>query len=197
MNYKKLLQGALVLGGLTVGGAAMAATPSGAMLGNTCAGCHGTHGNSSGPATPSIAGMASEYFVDSMTAYKNGERPSTIMTRIAKGYSDEEIHAMAKFFAEQKYTPMKQDYDSSLARLGQQLHDRSCEKCHEDGGSASEDGGILAGQPKMYLHWTMEDFLAKTREMPKKMARKMEEVHKAKGDQGMAALVNYYASQGK
>lgn len=197
MKYKKVLQGALVLSGLAFGGTALAATPSGEMLGNTCAGCHGPNGNTTGPATPSIAGMATEYFIDSMTAYREGTRASTIMTRIAKGYSDAEIEAMAKFFAGKKFHPLKQEADASAARLGKQLHDRSCEKCHEDGGSASEDGGILAGQPAPYLHWTMEDFLSGAREMPKKMKRRVEEVQKAKGDAGMAALIQYYASQGK
>lgn len=197
MNYKNVLRGALVLGGLALSGSALAATPSGAMLGNTCAGCHGTHGNSNGPATPSIAGMSTEYFIDSMKAYKSDKRPGTIMNRIAKGYSDDEIEVMAKFFAEQKYEPVHQDYDKSLARLGEQLHDRACEKCHEDGGKASEDGGLLAGQPSPYLSWTLEDFLSGKREMPKKMKRRMDSVHQAKGDEGLKALVNYYASQGK
>jgi sulfide dehydrogenase cytochrome subunit len=196
MKYKKIVQSALVLGGLALSGAVLA-TPSGDMLGNTCAGCHGTHGNSNGPATPSIAGIANEYFIEAMKAYKDGTRPSTVMTRIAKGYTDEEIEAMAKYFAGQKYRPLAQKTDSSLARLGKQLHDRSCEKCHEDGGTVSEDGGILAGQPMPYLHWSIEDFLSGKREMPKKMKTKMEEVHKAKGDEAYKALVNFYGSQGK
>lgn len=196
MKYKKIVQSALVLGGLALSGAALA-TPSGEMLGNTCAGCHGTHGNSNGPATPSIAGIASEYFIDGMKAYREGTRPSTVMTRIAKGYTDEEIEAMAKYFAGQKFRPLAQKTDASLARLGKQLHDRSCEKCHEEGGVVSEDGGILAGQPMPYLHWTIEDFTSGKREMPKKMKTKMTEVHKAKGDEAYKALVNFYGSQGK
>lgn len=196
MKYKKLVQSMLVIGGLALGSSASAEMPSGQMLGNTCAGCHGTHGNTNGPATPSIAGIMSEYFIDSMMAYKSGERPSTIMTRIAKGYSDEEIEAMAKYFASQKYRPLEQDYDSSKARMGEQLHDRACEKCHEDGGKVSEDGGILAGQPKLYVRWSLDDFVSEKREMTKKMARKLNEVYEHKGNEGLEALVEYYAKQG-
>jgi cytochrome c553 len=36
-----------------------------------------------------------------MQAFRSGERPSTVMGRIAKGYSDEEIHAIAAWVAEQ------------------------------------------------------------------------------------------------
>ncbi|MES9885394.1 MAG: c-type cytochrome, partial [Candidatus Sedimenticola sp. 6PFRAG1] len=74
-----------------------------AMLANTCAGCHGTLGDSMGPATPTIAGLEADYIVEVMEDYKSGERHSTIMTRIAKGYSDKEIEQMAAFFSAQPY----------------------------------------------------------------------------------------------
>jgi sulfide dehydrogenase cytochrome subunit len=195
MKYRNIVR-ALVLGGLALSGAVLA-EPSGEMLGNTCAGCHGTGGNTNGPATPGIAGMANDYFVETMKAYQDGSRPGTVMNRIAKGYTDEEIQAMSKYFAGQKYRPMQQKVEPSLARLGKQLHNRSCEKCHEKGGRVSEDGGIIAGQPMQYLNWTIEDFTNGKREMPKKMKAKMDEVHKAKGDEAYKALVNFYGSQGK
>ena len=57
MGYN-VIRSILLLGGLAAGSAALAADlPSPAMLGNTCAGCHGTNGSSMGPATPSIAGI--------------------------------------------------------------------------------------------------------------------------------------------
>ena len=70
---------------------------SAAMLANTCAGCHGTDGASVGPA-PTIAGLEEEYFVDVMQQYKSGDRWSTIRDRIAKGYTDEEIEAIARYY---------------------------------------------------------------------------------------------------
>ena len=194
MKYRKLLQGALVLGGVALSSMA-AATPSGSMLANTCAGCHGTHGNSHGPATPTIAGISSEYFIEAMKTYRDGSRPSTIMTRIAKGYNDDEIEAMASYFAEQSFVGQVQEHEAKLAKAGASLHDKFCEKCHAEGGSsADDDSGILMGQWKPYLHWTLEDFMSGKRDMPRKMKKQLEKVHKAYGDDGMAALLNYYAS---
>ena len=89
MKQKPIVQSLLIAGSLVLSGAAFAVTPSASMLGNTCAGCHGTNGSSNGPATPSLAGISTEYFIDAMAAYKDGSRPSTIMTRIAKGYNAE------------------------------------------------------------------------------------------------------------
>ena len=84
---------ALLLGsGLMLGATALSAAPTGQMLADTCAGCHGTDGASTGPATPSIAGNAAIYIVDSMNAYKSGDSHGTIMGRIAKGYSLSLIH---------------------------------------------------------------------------------------------------------
>jgi sulfide dehydrogenase cytochrome subunit len=36
---------------------------------------------------------------DAMRAYKSGDRAATIMNRIAKGFSDAEIDALARYFA--------------------------------------------------------------------------------------------------
>ena len=196
MNYRKSLQGALIACGVVLSGTAFAATPSASMLGNTCAGCHGTNGNSHGPATPTIAGISSEYFIETMEAYKDGSRPSTIMTRIAKGYTDEEIKLMADFFAKQEFVRQAQKSDAKMASRGKKLHDKYCEKCHEDGGRSTEDdAGILGGQWKPYLKYTLADFMNGSREMEKKMAKKLKDLHKKKGDAGITDLLNYYASQ--
>lgn len=196
MKYTKILQGLVVAGGLALSGAALAGTPSGEMLGDACAGCHGTDGASHGPATPSIAGISSEYFIEAMKAYKAGERPATIMNRIAKGYTDDEIKAMAGFFAEQTFASGPQTIDERMAKQGKALHDRACEKCHSDNGRSTEDdAGILAGQWKDYLLYTLADFRSGKRDMPKKMAKRLEVLDMRYGDDGIKQLVEFYASQ--
>ena len=196
MNYKKRLQGILIASSVVLAGPVFAATPSASMLGNTCAGCHGTNGNSNGPATPTIAGISSEYFIEAMEEYKSGERPSTIMGRIAKGYTEEEIKRMAGFFAKKKMTRLPQQVDAKMAKKGMKLHEKFCEKCHEDGGRSTEDdAGILAGQWMPYLHYTMNDFTSGKREMSKKMKKKVEQLQSKGGDEAIDALIQYYGSQ--
>ena len=198
MKYKKITQLFWLLFASTSVGTAVADTPSASMLANTCAGCHGTNGSSVGPASPTIAGISKDYFIESMKAYQAGDRPSTIMTRIAKGYTEEEIKLMADYFSKQPFVRQKQKFDSAKASTGQKLHKKYCEKCHEDGGrSAKDDAGILAGQWEPFLRYTLEDFTSGNREMEKKMKKKMDELQKAHGDKGLDELVNYYASQSK
>jgi len=196
MKQSKALQTALFACGLVFTAAASAGGgASGSALGNTCAGCHGTNGVSSGPA-PTIAGLSAPYFTDVMKGYRSGDIRATIMTRIAKGYSDADLDAMAKFFAEKKFVKASQSSDAAAAKRGAKLHDKYCEKCHEDAGtSADDDSGFLAGQHKLYLQYTLSDFADGGREAGKKMKKKMKKMLKKKGDKSLADLVEYYASQ--
>lgn len=197
MVRKTILNTAAVVVGAAFGSVAFAATPSAEMLANTCFGCHGPGGVSNGPATPTIAGVSHDYFVDVMESYKTGDRNSTVMGRIAKGYSKEEIETMAGYFVNQKFVAAKgQAVDPKLAKQGGKLHNKYCKKCHAEGGSSVEDdAGILAGQWTPYLKYTLEDALSGMSTMPKKMMKNLKKMHKKKGEAGTAALLNFYADQ--
>ena len=169
---------------------------SGQMLAVTCAGCHGPDGASGGPATPTIAGFNPEYFVEVMEGFASGEVPSTIMGRIAKGYTKEEFKKLADYYAKLPFVPAKQKFDPALAKKGAKLHEKYCEKCHAEGGKKpEEDSGLLAGQWLPYLHFTMADFMSGKREMTKKMRKKVKKLLGKEGDKGIEALMNYWASQ--
>ena len=51
---------------------------------------------------PNLAGQQRAYLVQQMQDFKTGKRPATIMHQIAKGYSDEQIDALAAYFSAQK-----------------------------------------------------------------------------------------------
>lgn len=174
---------------------AQAETPSPEMLANTCVGCHGANGNSVGPATPSIAGMGAEYFIQSMEEFQSDERPNSIMSRIAKGYSSDEIAAMSTYFAAQTYVPATQESDDALAGNGEKLHDKYCEKCHADVGTDSEDeSGYLSGQWGPYLQYSLTDFVSGDREMSKKMRIKVEKLLEDHGEESLEDLLQFYAT---
>lgn len=170
---------------------------SAAMLSNTCAGCHGTNGASGGPATPTIAGMSEDYFVATMQEYKSGDRWSTIMGRIAKGYSDDEIAAIAKHYAAMPYSGMAQTSAGPMANAGKAIHEKFCEKCHEDEGrSIEDDAGLLAGQWMPYVHWTLDDYVSgkntPTEKGMRKAIKKMLDKH---GPSSVEKLVHFYGSR--
>ncbi len=76
-------------------------TKAGAYLAANCANCHGTTGTSQG-AMPSLAGREAAYIIDQMRQFRDGKRTATIMHQLSKGYSDEQIAAIAAYFAAQK-----------------------------------------------------------------------------------------------
>jgi len=206
MAYKTLTTAALVAG-LMIGASTAAVAgdkpklrmgASASMLANTCAGCHGTNGASQGPATPTIAGLSPDYFAETMEEFASGEIPSTIMGRIAKGYTKDEYKLLAKYYAAQPFVKATQDFDPKLVKKGAKIHDKYCEKCHGEGGqSAEDDAGVLAGQWTPYLRWQLADFKAGHREAPKKMKKRIKKMLERHGSKGATALLNYYASQQK
>lgn len=190
-----LIAGAILAGSMLASSSAFA-IDRGELLANTCAGCHGPSGVSHGPATPTIAGMSAAYFTESMVAYRDATRPSTIMTRIAKGYSDDDIAAMATYFSKQKYISAEQTTDKAMAKAGEKLHDKYCEKCHSAAGTvADDDSGMLGGQWKPYLHYNLTDFTSGNREMPKKMAKQLNALVEKEGQEGIDKLVEFYSSK--
>jgi cytochrome c553 len=83
-------------------GLARAEPTTGARLAATCAACHGTAGNTQGSTLPRLAGQSQQTLSATLHAFKTGQRESTIMTQIAKGYTDEQLELLAAYFAAQK-----------------------------------------------------------------------------------------------
>lgn len=65
----------------------------------TCSPCHGTDGRTvpGSPLQP-LAGRTQGELMDVLGQFKAGKRPSTVMQQIAKGFSDDEIAAIAGYF---------------------------------------------------------------------------------------------------
>ena len=70
-------------------------------LAAACANCHGTNGMSQ-QGMPSLAGQQRTYLAQQMQDFRAGKRTATIMHQIAKGYTDEQIDALAAYFAAQR-----------------------------------------------------------------------------------------------
>jgi len=201
MSCKKKALVALIGSVFMVGASQALAGPSAKMMADTCAGCHGTDGKSVGPASPNLAGISASYFIDSMVYFKNlpkGEmhaedaRPATIMNRIAKGYTDEQIEAMAEYFASLPVYKANVPHDAAKAKAGADIYDKACAKCHDEGGALpDDDAGILAGQWLPWLQYSMEDFQSGHREMPKKMKKQVKKL----SDAEIEAVLHYFASQ--
>lgn len=80
---------------------AVAASPPPPPGAASCSGCHAVHEPASS-AIPRIYGRNASEIVTVMAAFRDGSRPSTVMSRIAKGFSDDELQPIAAWLATQK-----------------------------------------------------------------------------------------------
>lgn len=69
---------------------AQAQAVEGAALAAACSGCHGERG-----ALPALSTLPVGQLRDALLGYRAGTRTGTVMNRIAKGYSPDELAALA------------------------------------------------------------------------------------------------------
>ena len=67
---------------------------------SSCTGCHAAQ-RIPDSVIPRIAGRKASDIVQFMREYRSGAWPSTVMGRIAKGFDDQQIDAIAAWFAAQ------------------------------------------------------------------------------------------------
>jgi cytochrome subunit of sulfide dehydrogenase len=172
---------------------------------DNCYSCHGKDGVSTKADIPTIGGFSAIYITDSMTTFRNKERPceeteivsgphkgdKTDMCAVAKDLSEADTEKVADHLATLPFVRTKQPFDAEKAKLGKITHNRECKKCHEDGGSSpDDDAGILAGQHMKYTQEQLEEYATGKRPMPEKMKVKFEKLEQA----DLENLTNFYGS---
>ena len=94
----RALAAAIGIASIAAATAAFAEPPAGAA---SCSGCHPSSARVSSP-VPRLTGMDRAVIVKAMQDFRSGQRVGTVMDRIAKGFTDDEIQAIAAWFATQK-----------------------------------------------------------------------------------------------
>ena len=163
-------------------------------LANSCNNCHGVNGVSAGESMPSIGGLPEAYLKNIMMEWKTGARYSATMGRLIKGYTEEEISALAAYFSKKPWTPVAQKTDAKLVKKGKTVAEK-CSACHGDTG-ASEDADTpkLNGQWAKYMALELMKYRDEAVTMPHKKMRSA--AMKAGEDDGNAAA-EFFASQKK
>ncbi len=202
MRYVSSLLGSLLLAGLLLQPATGLAEDFVDLV-KRCEGCHGKDGNSAVPVVPSIAGFSYEGFLNTMEVFRENERialefqrpgePETVMNDIARLLDDEQVDALARYFSERPFLPIRQAVDKELASRGEILHKQHCERCHTDNGAHPvEDAAILAGQWSPYLRIQFNNILTGKRIVPRSMLRRVKKLN----DKDIESLIHFYASVG-
>ena len=89
-------------------------------LAATCAACHGTDGRPADASMPKLAGRPASQLQAELKAFASGQRPSTVMQQLLRGYSAAQLRAIAEYFEAQDAAPRPatpRDGAMSSARL--------------------------------------------------------------------------------
>lgn len=137
----------------------------------TCAGCHGSDGNSTNPIWPKLAGQHEDYLYKQLTEYKNGERKNAVMAGMVATLSDADMQNLAAFYASQSITAGQGNPEQ--AARGKKLYFSgdaesgvpACAACHGANGEGNKPAGFpaLAGQHAAYTVATLKAFRDGTR----------------------------------
>lgn len=92
------IAGLVILCLSTATAAAIDIAPAGAAA---CSGCH-PNSRSVDTQVTRLIGRKSAEILTAMQEFRSGQRPATVMDRIAKGFTDDDMKAIAAWYAAQK-----------------------------------------------------------------------------------------------
>ncbi len=189
---KKNLVTALAALGLSMSGGSMAADSLVGLI-QSCNNCHGVNGISAGQSMPSIGGLPMHYLETTMLEWKNGTRYSATMGRLIKGYTDEEIVALAQYFSQQPWQSAAQATKADLVEKGRQAS-KACAACHGKTGKAVESHvPNLNGQWAQYLELELMKYLDEAVDMPDTVRHFVKKLNA----EDVPAVAEFYANQKK
>jgi cytochrome c553 len=135
----------------------------GAVLAETCAGCHGIPGYfNANPAyhVPKLGGQNADYIEVALQGYRRGTRGHVTMQAQASSLSDQDIADVAAFFARFEGEAETGRTTASAATIeAGRTKAATCVACHgPDGVAAAPQWPNLAGQHETYLLEALEQY---------------------------------------
>jgi len=143
----------LILPSLTVMDAATAAKS------DSCAHCHGTDGNSTSSAYPSLAGQTSEYLYRQMRDFKEGRRKNAMMSPSIGVVSDQDMQELAEYFSAQNLIRSTFNADPKKVEQGKKIaQETRCTACHQAGFKGLNEFPRLSRQKYPYIVKQLMDY---------------------------------------
>ncbi|MBX3674564.1 MAG: cytochrome c4 [Burkholderiales bacterium] len=133
-----------------------------------CATCHGEQGESIAEDFPRLAGQHEAYLAKELDDFRAGRREGP-MVRMARGLTDAQVAALAKYYASQPVPPPAPK--TELHDVGRYLYRKgnpwsgvpACKACHGEAARGTEKLPALAGQHAAYLEREIREFTSRAR----------------------------------
>jgi cytochrome c553 len=131
---------------------------------DSCAHCHGTDGNSTSSAYPSLAGQTREYLYRQIRAFKDGVRKNSMMSPAAVVLSDQDMQDLAEYFSGQTLVRSTAKTDPATIEQGKKIaFDAQCVACHQPNFKGLNEFPRVSRQKYPYLVKQLKDFRDGTR----------------------------------
>jgi cytochrome c553 len=129
-----------------------------------CMACHGPEGNSQNPDYPILAGQSWRYLYIELKDFKEGRRTDPHVSRMVANLTQDEMIALANYFAAQKQLPISFPVDGAKVESGRKTADTVlCPMCHLGGFVGQNEIPRVAGQWPQYIKKQLLDFKARRR----------------------------------
>lgn len=136
-----------------------AATAAFAAKSDSCAHCHGTDGNSTASAYPSLAGQTKQYLYKQIKAFKEGERKNSMMSPSVGVLTEQDMQDLAEYFSSQSLARSTSKTDPAVVAEGKKIADAAqCVACHQPGYRGLNEFPRLSRQKYPYLVKQLKDF---------------------------------------
>ena len=156
-----------------------------------CVACHGPDGNSTLPATPSLAGQPAQFIATQLLMFRESKRKDAQMSPFAAGLSNADLNNIAAYFSAQKLAQPTYTAEPAQAEAGARLaRQYNCVQCHGPALLGQQHIPRLAGQQQMYLKAQLKGFKASTRF---DMDGQMTSAVQALSESDIEILANYLA----
>ena len=133
-----------------------------------CSTCHGMDGRGETDTAPNLAAQPAEYLVESLQAYKEGQRLHAAPMKLASAMSDADVRNVAGYYSSLPKLPAAasavayQPGDSSYHEGGRTA--AVCTECHGANGYSQEPGvPSLAGQQPAYMIVATQEYSSGSR----------------------------------
>ena len=144
---------ALALAPVAQSGSAVAAKS------DSCAHCHGTDGNSTSSAYPSLAGQTREYLYRQIKAFKEGSRKNSMMSPAVVVLSDQDMQELAEYFSGQTLVRSTAKTDPATIEQGKKIAaETQCVACHQPNFKGLNEFPRVSRQKYPYLVKQLKDF---------------------------------------
>ncbi len=171
---------------------------------NACTDCHGKGGaEPDRDKHPTLAGQVAAYTYKQLRDYKDGSRKNRLMSEAVERLTDEQLAALAAWYAEQPLAKVEVDEEDTVSETTVELVFRGdktrmiqpCASCHGPRGEgAIIDVPAIAGQNVKYFVNTMKDYAKEKR--ANDIYSRMRIIAKALTRDEINELAVYYARLG-